>query len=234
MWNRLSGTRVTWGDVPIALREVQAELQAASPDKHSVSYMAESWRPWFPEDQELEYLCESYPGRISRGDIAELARQARGRDDLESTRRLFLATLMWGYGTQDNRGPYRASLMCKDPRASRTLREVFSLVESGDLERAYEELSNVQTCGAAFTSKYLYFVGLGCDIEPLPLILDSRVREALKTLLGLDVPRFPKAKEYLEYISAMSRWAKELRCRPDSIEWFLFRSALQADHEVKR
>ena len=93
-------------------------------------------------------------------------------------------------------------------------------------------------CGSAFFTKYIYFGGLGWDVSVSPLILDYMVMNELEQWLRLDVTRFARfsrnkkgeisvvgrdAARYGHYVEVMNGWARDLRCRPDSIELFLFK-----------
>src|SRR3990170_2770117 len=93
-------------------------------------------------------------------------------------------------------------------------------------------------CGSAFFTKYFYFGGLGCGVSVSPLILDSMVMNELEQWLKLDVTRFAgfsrnkkgeiaalgrDAARYDHYVQVINGWARSLRCRPDSIELFLFK-----------
>ena len=91
-------------------------------------------------------------------------------------------------------------------------------------------------CGAAFFTKYFYFVGWGSKTTPMPLILDSVVSNSLEKL-GVDISQLAKVTRnsegkityiskyvegYIRYVEMINNWANEIGCRPDSIEKWLF------------
>ena len=88
-------------------------------------------------------------------------------------------------------------------------------------------------------SKFFYAVGLGINLDPLPLVLDSRVAKALLTLSkecelkvtdlirysinkkgDITLQKYPEG--YVTYVQLMNLWSKELDCQADAIELFLF------------
>ena len=184
------------------------------------------------------HFLSRYPCAITRGNLADLARTAHAQHDPASARRLFLGAMLWGYGTVGY-GPYRTAQMLKPTNVARILRSILDCIRNGAIRRAYEQF-DLPMCGSAFFTKYFYFAGLGCDLTVPPLILDSLVMNQLEQWLRLDVTRFARfsrnkkgeisvvgrdATRYDHYLQVMNRWARDLRCRPDSIELFLFKQA---------
>jgi len=217
-------------DIPARLLAETSDLLI--PDHHRVSFYASTWLTRFANDKDLNELFQKYPQQISRADIAELASQVLAGS--ENARKVFLATMMWGYGTVGY-GAYRTSMMLGDPGSQKIIEESFRLVAAGKYLDAYK-MFVLPRCGAAFFTKYFYFVGLGTKVSPLPLILDSVVANSL-VQLGIDITLFAKviknpegritsiaryADGYFEYVETMNLWAKEIGCRPDSIEKWLF------------
>jgi hypothetical protein len=84
-------------------------------------------------------------------------------------------------------------------------------------------------CGSAFFTKFFYFIGNEYNVKPLPLILDSRVKNFLRYLSrenGQEIwgkLSFSKAEEYVQFVYTIDSWAKELQCLPDNIEYFMFK-----------
>lgn len=228
--------------VPCQLAEHQMELQQLDPldaTTQAIKYDAQHWADQIgSHDADLAFLAQEYPGLIARGNLAELAQTAQAQRDSASTRRLFLGTMLWGYGTVGY-GPYRTAQMLSAPNAPNVLRSTLDSLRSGAIRRAYEQF-DLPMCGPAFFTKYFYFAGLGCNLTVSPLILDSLVMNELEQWLKLDVTRFARfsrnkkdeiaavgrdAARYDYYVHSMNHWASELRCRPDSIELFLFKQA---------
>lgn len=229
-------------NVPPQLVEHQTELQQLDPldaTAQAIEYQAPHWAAHIgADDVDLAFLVHKYPGAITRGDLADLARTTQAQREPASARRLFLGVMLWGYGTVGY-GPYRTARMLNAPNAARILRSTLDCIRNGAIRRAYEQF-NLPMCGSAFFTKYFYFAGLGCDLRVSPLILDSLVMNELKQWLKLDVTRFARfsrnekgaisvvgrdAARYDHYVETMNRWASDLRCRPDSIELFLFKQA---------
>lgn len=202
------------------------------PDDHQVSYNANTWRKWFAEDKDFNDLIQEYPQVISRSEIANLANPVSAKN--ESARKVFLATMLWGYGIVGY-GAYRTSIMLSDKNSRNIIGESFDLVSTGKYIAAYKIFS-LPMCGSAFFTKYFYFVGLGNKTTPLPLILDSVVANSLVEL-GIDISQLAKVTKnsdgkissvgkyvdgYFEYVEMINSWASEINCRPDSIEKWLF------------
>ena len=216
-------------NIPARLLAKKSDL--VIPGNHKVSYNANTWRKWFDGDKDFNDLIRKYPQAISRSEIANLANQVSTKN--ENTRKVFLATMLWGYGTVGY-GAYRTSIMLNDKNSRNTIEKSFNLVFTGKYIEAYKMFS-MPMCGAAFFTKYFYFVGLGNKITPLPLILDSVVANSL-VKLGIDISQLAKvtkkhgkissvrkyADGYFKYVEMINNWASEIGCRPDSIEKWLF------------
>ena len=178
-----------------------------------------------------EILVE-HPESISRKDIAEFVKNAIAGQG--SNRKVFIATMIWGYGTVGY-GAWRTSKMLAAERSQEMIEKSFNLVLDGKYIEAYEIFS-LPRCGHTFLTKYLYFVGLGVNAKPMPLILDSVVANSLE-LLGLDSSRYAIVARnkvgqitavskwstgYFRYVEMVNNWASELDCRPDAIEKWMF------------
>lgn len=204
------------------------------PDRQRVPYRAATWRRHLGDnDPDLAALTAEHPGRLTRGDLRELSRLAHGDSALR--RRLFLATMIWGYGTV-GRGPWRVARMLADPRLDAALDQAFTAVGAGDLLSAYQNFI-VAWCGPAFLTKFLYAVGLGCGADPLPLVLDARVARSLQVLAGDGSLRFAdfvtlgagdtvawNPAGWVRFVEAANQWASVLGCHPDAIEMLMFES----------
>lgn len=217
-------------NIPARLMAEKSDLLL--PDNHQVSYNANTWRKRFAGDKDFNDLIQKYPQAISRSEIAHLANQVSTENG--NARKVFLATMLWGYGTVGY-GAYRTSIMLDDKNSQNIIEKSFDLVSAGKYIAAYKMFS-LPMCGAAFFTKYFYFVGLGNKTTPLPLILDSVVANSLVEL-GIDISRLAKVTKnsdgkissvrkyvdgYFEYVEMINNWASEIGCRPDSIEKWLF------------
>lgn len=80
---------------PFADELVQQETR-----QQAQRFTPSSWFRRFPEDDVVRSLAEKFNGRLTRADLHDLGRAA-WRDARDSnTKTLFLAVMMWGYGTR--------------------------------------------------------------------------------------------------------------------------------------
>lgn len=222
-------------DIPVLLRQEYRTLRTLNPLDHRVAYKATHWGTRFSHDPHFAYIVQQHPGHISRGNLARLASVAAANVQPELITRLFLGAMMWGYGTVGY-GPYRTHRMFTDPDFANVVAHSFTSIANGQVQQAYEQFQ-LPMCGPAFFTKYFYFVGLGYSLNPQPLILDTVIARKLEEQLDLDITAFAsviRGKDghisamstnvtgYGRYITLLSAWARELDCRPDSIEVFLF------------
>jgi hypothetical protein len=202
-----------------------------SPDDHSISFNSNTWKKVFQDDSDFQSIIRDFPEHLCRSDVGNFAKLAFEKG--QSIRKVFLATMIWGYGTVGY-GAYRTSKMLGEKYSYDLIKSSFNFVMEGNYIAAYETLS-LPWCGSAFVSKFLYFSGLGNNISPLPLILDSVVSNSLEKL-GLDISLFAKVTRtnsyinslqkwslgYQRYVELLNNWALNLKCRPDAIEKWLF------------
>lgn len=84
--------------------------------------------------------------------------------------------------------------------------------------------------GESFFTKLLYAAGYGYGAGVWPLMLDSRVRAALRTL-GFPINFTPQA--YGQYLQYTHEWAAEWSVSPEQVEFALFnhagRTTLESD-----
>ena len=170
-------------EVPKRLLAVADQLQVLNPSFHSVKYNAEPWKVKFPGDEDLESITANFPIGVSRGDLFELAGSVS--KDLSHVRRLFFAVMIWGYGT-DSRGPWRVSQMLSHPNAIERLVSGARLVQDQNFKQVYLHFrmanqGKLAQFGPSFMTKFFYFIGAACGLNPMPLILDNRVA------LGMDM-----------------------------------------------
>ena len=183
----------------------------------------------------MEYIIEKHRDGLNRADVASIAHEARQKAEAEPERaaahlrRLFLASMIWGYADTDNRGLWRTKEMLRSPGLDNALERTAHFLRENRMDKAYDSFrqATVRYCGPAFSTKYLYFLGQAIDERSYPLILDSRVRESLELpeLLGkgklrgyaIAIPRHEtktnvnlERDEYLAYLNLMRQWAGKL------------------------
>ena len=145
----------------------------------------------------------------------------------------FVAVMAWGYGSVGY-GPYRTTRVLSDtPDAGKRLLAVTrTLADEGALA-AYRRLASPRDCrllglGPAFGTKYLYFCQPP-DQEVTALIHDALVSTWLLREAGLTLSSAVwSVSTYRHYLELMHKWAAELACRPDELEYGIF-AAMAAD-----
>ncbi|HEV8298965.1 MAG TPA: hypothetical protein VGQ20_16780 [Acidimicrobiales bacterium] len=201
----------------------------------------ETWRRWFerlphhrePALRALEVLQRN-DGRVPRGthvirrhDLAALA--ATARDDRDRTVTLFVATMMWGSGCTNGRGPRYTDAALRDRRLVDTLQATAALVASGCLAEAHKRFE-IKGIGPSFFTKWLWASALGDHhLEHQPLVLDTRVITTVNRL-GWQLHRVGDhhADRYAGYVRDAHQWAALVtmsidQCiRAEHIQWLLF------------
>lgn len=173
-----------------------------------------TWRRWIGSFPAASTVIEEHAtteatagGRISRADLAFLSAAVDESDD-DSFRQLFVATMMWGSGTSNGRGPRYTAAALDDEQLVPSLMVSRRMILDGDPARAYSSFRS-RGVGPAFFTKWFWAAGLDRDLDPAPLILDARVWAALGTL-GWDSREAAGsnrwAMRYVAYLKAMGRW----------------------------
>lgn len=210
--------------------------------KNGANYKAETWQSHFNDDrsiaQVIAEITKRYPKTISRGDILYLAQETKN-GGYPAIRKLFVACMIWGWGTRGI-GIHNVNKIFSDERrAEVVLSNTFTGVKCGKLTEPYLGFK-LSSCGPAFFTKFFYFIGLAYGSNPLPVILDTKVAQFLEPLCwaeGLNLEEFaivsrnkkgnisyikPYMNGYINYVFTMDNWAKELGCRADNIEYFMY------------
>lgn len=219
--------------LPAILAQNKVAILGCLPS-HGSKYDSGVWNQWFDGDPDVPAIVSEFPSSITRDQVASLYHSG-------NFRRLFLATMIWGYSTSGF-GPYRTKKILSYPQTDQKIQIAAELVAEGKVKVAYESME-IPRLGPAFFTKLLYFIGLGAKIEPLPVILDSRVASGLE-ILGIqerwdftvfvkvgrnksneiNVKRFSEG--YIRYVKTLDQWSMELGCpHADHVEYFLFRLA---------
>jgi len=215
--------------IPKRLLAFRSTIVTINPNIQAIPYDASAWKAYFPGDTDVLGLIQMFPRVITRGDIKTLSARAVAKPTL--VRKLFLATMMWGFGKRGF-GPYRTDRMLRTPLSASILQQTVTNIMNGKIITAYHGLL-LDRCGPVFSTKFLYFVGLGAKSDPLPVVLDTRVAQSLDLLNlnlasfgchklknGIRVGRSPAG--YVKYVNLINAWARQIGCRTDAIELFLF------------
>lgn len=186
-------------------------------------YYPENWLQAVPLD-EMRLTIERFPNAIRRFDIVPLAHEAAETEAVSTVRQLFLATMLWGYGTVGY-GPWRmAHITSNLDQLDGVLFSALRAIKYGSVRAAFSALqdAHIPFLGPSYFTKYLYFAGLGCGIDHYPLILDTRILQSLGALLGKRTFSEGTVEDYKNYVTTLHEWAEMLDCRADSIEYLLF------------
>lgn len=191
-----------------ALREKLAD--EARPDVvRAHKFRPDTWRRWIdtiPVGSIVIDVHEASGCQVSRADLAALSAAADDSDP-DSLLVLFVATMIWGSGTSNGRGPRNTAAALGDERLVPSLRESRRMILEGDPGGAYASFRS--RVGPAFFTKWFWAAGLDRDLHPTALILDSRVWASLRALQwnsreAAGINRW--AKRYVAYLKARGRW----------------------------
>ena len=228
--------------LPNLLADNSTYIQEIFKKKNGAKYKAETWQGYFNDDgsvaQTIAEITKRYPETISRDDILCLAQETKN-GGYPAIRKLFVACMIWGWGTRGI-GIHNVNKIFSDERrAEVVLSNTLTGVKCGKLTEPYLGFK-LSSCGPAFFTKFFYFIGLAYGSNPLPVILDTKVAQFLEPLCwaeGLNLHEFaivsrnkkgnilyirPYVNGYINYVFTMDNWAKELGCRADNIEYFMY------------
>jgi hypothetical protein len=227
---------ITPQEIPARLLKHKQTISNLKPLTQEIEITAHDWEKILPEQaSHLRAILPRFEdGIITRGDVLAIGQMANyGRLDVTD---LFAAAMIWGFGTVGY-GRWRVKQMFtvrgRDGRRVDTLKthleRITEHLHKGRLLEAYEQV-DICRCGPAFFTKYFYFVGLACKVQPLPLILDALVANSLKQFSSLyfnPIARYGLGKSrsslgYIAYVCDMNAWALDGGFSPDQLEMFLF------------
>src|SRR6266481_2234578 len=104
-------------------------------------FYADNWLETIPLD-ELKLLLQQHPTALRRFDIVPLAREASETETPSSIRKLFLATMLWGYGTVGY-GPWRmAHITSNLEQLDRVLFNALRAIKHGSVRTAFTTLQD--------------------------------------------------------------------------------------------
>lgn len=204
-----------------------------------------TWRKWIPPDGSSGSLA------VESGVVAALAAlhaggvngygdRHLGRNDLERLAgepddagrvALFVATMMWGSGTTNGRGPRYTARALTDERLIDTLRVTAEAVGRDDLRSAYASF-RVSGVGESFFTKWFWAASLADHPARRPLICDLRVRATLERLGWTLTPTGRRhAVRYDAFVTFVHEVASHLDrgASAEQVEWLLFERSKDAD-----
>jgi len=241
-----------------AAPELSSPLESSAPLERAVTVNPSTWKPWFgakppsratprsalpPNVQcAAENLLGAIPslhpngarsqGIVNRQLLADLATAvAAYPDDRCLVTQLWIATMMWGSGTSNGRGPWRTYQSLASESTPGVLAEAFDSVRTAArTDAAHEAFAAVWSrfdipgVGSAFFTKWMWVASLGDpEVRHRPLILDARVAQTLRCLVGPTDLR--RAERYVRYLEIVERLVAELRVLgldAEKLEFLLF------------
>jgi hypothetical protein len=226
--------------IPDILINNAEEIQNLDVAGQEVPFNIDVWRQYFPDIDDI--LAGMPSSVITRREIFGIV-PPDPNDLVPCTdgvfavlRQLFIIVMIWGYGN-DGRGAWRTYQMVNSPLFRQTLCRVSALCYYGLFLMAFEILlKNIKWLGPTFASKYLYFLCYKFRCQIKPLILDQRVSNTMRTMnwepgfvdwIFIPAPgkrhTSPAVQGYGQYLILVHNWADFINCRPDQIEYFLWR-----------
>lgn len=223
-------------------------FRSPAPLTRTVEVRASSWATWLTEggrpgsssyagplDDRRVTLASAATRAMSRSDEGRLTvdrellvalsqKAARGNEKACIT--LWVATMMWGSGMANGRGPWRTAQGLASSELGEHLTTSHRHLRNGDLSGAHLAASNIYGSGGSYFTRWLWAASLGLpDLEPTALILDARRRTAAEALVG-------KVGEgrtgYLAYVAVLHEAATILRTEhrvrnatAEKVEWLL-------------
>lgn len=183
---------------------------------------------------------ESEHGSISRGDLFQLAPEAREDESGIGALRLFWRTLVWGTGSAHRNTPRRIGSVEADPNAAALLLRDAARQSLSDPRAAFLLLkpraNALKSLGPNFFTKFLYFAG-GGDLGHPCLIVDKRVLTTLRRETQAEV-FFPQNTNYgvgiyESALAVMQSWADEVstpdrKVGADEVERWAFHAGRDA------
>ncbi len=211
--------------VPPALCDLVGLWHAnGSPSQPGIDFRRQAWIVDFPEHRDM---LRALPDLLDRESLQRTCSEAVV--DAPSAERAFIAVMAWGYGWVGY-GRFRTrSILTETPGASQRLADVARTLSGDGPLAAYRRLASTGDCrlrgfGPAFGTKYLYFCQpRRSDVTALihdRLVSDWLLREANLTLS----PGVWSVTTYARYLDLMHDWASSLECRPDELEYCMFRA----------
>lgn len=227
-------------------------LDSPQPLKRGVDLNPDSWRPWIVDGKqqrsnEMSPLAPdiarssqavleltSCSNKLSRKNLVDIATRAGSSvNQSEDLIALWVATMMWGSGATNGRGPWRTSQGLRFPHIHESLQTTRQLIAEGDLKSAFAMLSSgplkIPGCGDAFFTKWLWAASLTETEPPIrPIILDARVKASIKEATGR-IKWVSGADGYLKYCLTLDAVAQQLTVSTklagitsEKVEWLLF------------
>lgn len=229
--------------IPDVLQAAADQVRALDVDNQEVPLDRDAWKrhidPASLDGVDLGDLFDGLAGNsITRKDIFERSPPDPTRfvpctgEDVNRWIRFFILVMIWGYGKADRRGPWRVNQMILTPNFLKIICQAREECFYGLYPKAFKTLLAIKQLGPAYASKLLYFYCRNFSGAVKPLIFDSRVIRKMRSFNwpkwvvddmanGVDPKKQPHA--YGQYLILMHNWASVLHCRPDQLEYFMWK-----------
>lgn len=211
------------------------QLRSTATPTRTVEVVRRSWEPWLRDggrpgstsyvgpldparvtaaNDAMKGLALRDPSRlgpdleIDRSHLLELSRQAT-KSNARRCVALWVASMVWGSGTLNGRGPWRTAEGLAHVELGPILVDSHQHLRAGDIAAAYEAASTIPGSGESSFTRWLWAAALGLpDQQPGALILDTRIRSAL---VALDLRPRHNASGYEAYVDTLHLAATKLR-----------------------
>jgi hypothetical protein len=215
--------------LPAILAQRRGDVARKKPSLQQEGFNDSSWSKL--SDPDVDQLRAHHGAALTRQDLFDLGTAARAaQGTISDRRRLFFATLMWGYGDRGGRGPLNAQRALQSGHLDRILGDACDALARHDLAGGWDAFwrSRLHGYDWPFFTKYLYFAARtdpGWTVRPV--ILDSQVESALSFLgrwLGAQLPprRRRRRDRFVDYCTVMAEWSEQLGVDVDQLELYLF------------
>lgn len=200
--------------------DLVATVDQVSSLERRVPYNEVVWNRWLSgKDTRAEFndplagwalgLVGDHPGQIDRAALGRLSKAAKKSRDEQSMVRLFVATMIWGSGTTNGRGPRNTAKALGDEGLVKCLGDTMDLCQRGELANAYQRFS-VDRVGPSFFTKWFWTAALHGKGDR-PLILDDRVWATLNRLGWTGRAAAHRRRDrYAAYVESMTEWVDAL------------------------
>lgn len=215
-------------------------------DEQTVQFNIDTWRRWLGSTADptrtgcrlaerpaaramLERLSN---GSISRPELRDVARSSRTDDDYYG---LFLATMVWGRGNRNGRMRDALLKALASEELPAALTDTARSIPADERYRAWRK-HNVPGLGEAFFTKWLWAASLIEGSPATALVLDQRVWATLTAPIStsggglgwssiIAAGSRDRSLRYRAYVESCARWAADIGCGIEDIEFLLFDGA---------
>ncbi|WP_147084473.1 MULTISPECIES: hypothetical protein [Micrococcus] len=212
---------------PALQRSFDAWAAAGRPADEPTRWSFDHWTAHVP-DLPACLECEPLTRAVVTGYAAKVT-----AEDLAVQRDAFIAAMVWGYG-RVGYGPSRVERIMAQPGFEEQLADVTRITLEQGGPAAFEHIRQqrksgvgcLKHLGAAFGTKYLYFLTKAHRESDIAPVLDSVVRawfaEHVKDVDVRIGGGWTCPRKYATYVETMQAWGEELKIPADDVERLIF------------